>query len=104
MFSGLGCGGGARLQQRRVDLGAGQPASPVGRQREQARAVGQRLVTLTTPRRDVPWLLPGTKSTSYAVNMAAEAEALIREGAIDHLVVPNVNRSALNSFAAIALD
>ncbi len=47
---------------------------------EQTRAVGQRLVTLTTPRRDVPWLLPGTKSTSYAVNMAAEAEAKRRGG------------------------
>lgn len=32
------------------------------------------------------------------------AEALIREGAIDHLVVPNVNRSNTQSFAAIALD
>ena len=42
--------------------------------------MGQRLVTLTTPRRDVPWLLPGTKSTSYAVNMAAEAEAKRRGG------------------------
>lgn len=32
------------------------------------------------------------------------AEALIREGAIDHLSVPNTFRSSIQSFAAIALD
>lgn len=53
---------------------------------DELRARGQRLVTLTTPRRDVPWLLPGTKSTSYAVNMAAEAEAK-RRGADDAVFV-----------------
>jgi 4-amino-4-deoxychorismate lyase len=53
---------------------------------EEARARGQRLVTLATPRRDVSWLLPGTKSTSYAVNIAAEAEAK-RRGADDAVFV-----------------
>jgi 4-amino-4-deoxychorismate lyase len=36
---------------------------------------GQRLISLRGVRADEPWLLPGVKSTSYAVNMAAEAEA-----------------------------
>ena len=53
---------------------------------EEARGRGQRLVSLLTPRRDVAWLLPGTKSTSYAVNMAAEAEAK-RRGADDAVFV-----------------
>jgi 4-amino-4-deoxychorismate lyase len=47
---------------------------------EPARATGQRLVSLYAPRRSEPWLLPATKSTSYAVNMAAEAEAKRRGG------------------------
>jgi 4-amino-4-deoxychorismate lyase len=53
---------------------------------EPTRARGSRLVALGSPRRDVPWLLPGTKSTSYAVNMAAEAEAK-RRGADDAIFV-----------------
>jgi branched-subunit amino acid aminotransferase/4-amino-4-deoxychorismate lyase len=53
---------------------------------EEARIRGQRLVSLLSPRRSVPWLLPGTKSTSYAVNMAAEAEAK-RRGADDAVFV-----------------
>jgi len=53
---------------------------------EPMRARGSRLVALTSPRRDVRWLLPGTKSTSYAVNMAAEAEAK-RRGADDAVFV-----------------
>ncbi|HXY17456.1 MAG TPA: aminotransferase class IV [Gaiellaceae bacterium] len=53
---------------------------------EPMRERGSRLVALTSPRRDVPWLLPGTKSTSYAVNMAAEAEAK-RRGADDAIFV-----------------
>lgn len=40
----------------------------------------------------------------WTTGFSNTAEALIREGALDHLVVPNVNRSTLNSFAAIALD
>ena len=53
---------------------------------EPARAKGQRLVSLFHPRRSAPWLLPATKSTSYAVNMAAEAEAK-RRGADDAVFV-----------------
>ncbi|RDI74149.1 Branched-chain amino acid aminotransferase/4-amino-4-deoxychorismate lyase [Gaiella occulta] len=53
---------------------------------EAARARGQRLVSLLCPRRSAPWLLPGTKSVSYAVNMAAEAEAKAR-GADDAIFV-----------------
>jgi len=45
---------------------------------EDARARGQRLVSLLHPRRSAPWLLPATKSTSYAVSIAAEAEAKAR--------------------------
>ncbi len=47
---------------------------------------GQRLISLRGPRADQPWLLPGVKSTSYAVNMAAEAEAR-RRGADDAVFV-----------------
>jgi 4-amino-4-deoxychorismate lyase len=47
---------------------------------------GQRLISLRGVRADEPWLLPGVKSTSYAVNMAAEAEAK-RRGADDAVFV-----------------
>jgi len=47
---------------------------------EETRASGQRLVSLLYPRRSTPWLLAGTKSTSYAVHLAAEAEAQRRGG------------------------
>lgn len=53
---------------------------------EVARARGQRLVSLLQPRRSAPWLLPATKSTSYAVAIAAEAEAKAR-GADDAVFV-----------------
>ena len=53
---------------------------------EDARARGQRLVSLVYPRRAAPWLLPGTKSVSYATHIAAEAEAK-RRGADDALLV-----------------
>lgn len=42
---------------------------------EPARTRGLRAVTLMCPRRSEPWLLPGTKSTSWAVHVAAELEA-----------------------------
>ena len=50
------------------------------------RARGQRLISLRGLRADEPWLLPGVKSTSYAVNMAAEAEAR-RRGTDDAVFV-----------------
>ncbi len=40
-----------------------------------ARERGATAVSLLGVRASAPWLLPGVKSTSYAVNMAAEAEA-----------------------------
>jgi 4-amino-4-deoxychorismate lyase len=50
---------------------------------EERRARGLRMITVQLGldprvRLDAPWLLGGVKSTSYAVNMAAEAEALRR--------------------------
>jgi 4-amino-4-deoxychorismate lyase len=53
---------------------------------DELRERGQRLASLLVPRRSEPWLLEGTKSTSYAVNMAAEAEAK-RRGADDAVFV-----------------
>jgi 4-amino-4-deoxychorismate lyase len=53
---------------------------------DELRARGQRLISLRGVRADEPWLLPGVKSTSYAVNMAAEAEAR-RRGADDAVFV-----------------
>jgi 4-amino-4-deoxychorismate lyase len=53
---------------------------------ERARAAGVRSVTLRWPRGDAPWLLGGVKSTSYAANLAAEAEAR-RRGADDAIFV-----------------
>jgi branched-subunit amino acid aminotransferase/4-amino-4-deoxychorismate lyase len=55
---------------------------------DEARARGARAVTLLGIRAAVPWLLPGVKSTSYAVNMAAEAEAK-RRGADEAVFVDN---------------
>ena len=42
---------------------------------DEARERGATAVSLLGVRASAPWLLPGVKSTSYAVNMAAEAEA-----------------------------
>jgi 4-amino-4-deoxychorismate lyase len=56
---------------------------------EALRERGQRLISLRGVRADEPWLLPGVKSTSYAVNMAAEAEAQ-RRGADDAVFVDGV--------------
>ena len=53
---------------------------------EEARARGVRGVSLLGVRATMPWLLPGVKSTSYAVNMAAEAEAK-RRGADEAIFV-----------------
>jgi 4-amino-4-deoxychorismate lyase len=53
---------------------------------EEKRAQGTKLVSLLGVRAEVPWLLGGVKSTSYAVNMAAEAEARSR-GADDAVFV-----------------
>jgi 4-amino-4-deoxychorismate lyase len=53
---------------------------------EAMRERGARLVSLTGPIGDAPWLLGGVKSTSYAVNMAAQAEAQ-RRGADDAIFV-----------------
>ncbi len=40
----------------------------------------------------------------WTTGFANSAEATIRDGAIDHLVVPNINRAGLDSFCALALD
>jgi 4-amino-4-deoxychorismate lyase len=56
---------------------------------EELRTRGQRLISLRGIRAEEPWLLPGVKSTSYAVNMAAEAEAR-RRGADDAVFVDPV--------------
>ncbi len=53
--------------------------SPVPAWIEEMRPRGARAVSLLGIRAVVPWLLPGVKSTSYAVNMAAEAEAKRRD-------------------------
>ena len=53
---------------------------------EAARVTGIRVVSLLGVRAEAPWLLGGVKSTSYAVNMAAEAEAK-RRGADDAVFV-----------------
>ena len=55
-------------------------------QLDELRARGIRLVSLLGVRAEAPWLLGGVKSTSYAVNMAAEAEAR-RRGADDAVFV-----------------
>jgi 4-amino-4-deoxychorismate lyase len=45
---------------------------------EDRRARGISLISLLGVRAEAPWLLGGVKSTSYAVNMAAESEARAR--------------------------
>jgi len=60
--------------------------SALGDHYDGLRERGQRLISLRGVRADEPWLLPGVKSTSYAVNMAAEAEAR-RRGADDAVFV-----------------
>lgn len=53
---------------------------------EALRARGLRVVTLAWPRRDLAWLLPSTKSVSYATHLAAQREAA-RRGADDAVFV-----------------
>jgi len=60
--------------------------SPIPDWIEGVRARGAKAVSLLGVRAAVPWLLPGVKSTSYAVNMAAEAEAK-RRGADEAIFV-----------------
>jgi 4-amino-4-deoxychorismate lyase len=65
--------------------------NPLAPDLERARARGITVVALQLGidprlRRDAPWLLDGVKSTSYAVNMAAWAEAR-RRGADDAMFV-----------------
>jgi 4-amino-4-deoxychorismate lyase len=55
-------------------------------QLEEWRRRGIAVISLLGVRAEAPWLLGGVKSTSYAVNMAAEAEAR-RRGAEDAIFV-----------------
>ena len=81
------CSGSTGRRARRAASTARSCSSaPIPDWIEDARARGQRLVSLLHPRRSAPWLLPATKSTSYAVSMAAEAEAKAR-GADDAVFV-----------------
>jgi branched-subunit amino acid aminotransferase/4-amino-4-deoxychorismate lyase len=60
---------------------------------EPARARGQTLVSLDYPRRSAPWLLPGTKSVSYATHVAAEAVA--RRRSADDAVLVDLDGTVL---------
>src|SRR5262249_38177539 len=71
--------------------GAGEPVplvlvSSLPGDLEDRRARGISLISLLGVRAEAPWLLGGVKSTSYAVNMAAESEARAR-GADDAVFV-----------------
>ncbi len=71
--------------------GSGRPVSlalvsPLPDGLEERRAAGISLISLLGVRAEAPWLLGGVKSTSYAVNMAAESEARAR-GADDAVFV-----------------
>jgi 4-amino-4-deoxychorismate lyase len=71
--------------------GAGEPVSlalvsALPPDLEERRAGGVARISLLGVRAEAPWLLGGVKSTSYAVNMAAESEAQSR-GADDAVFV-----------------
>jgi 4-amino-4-deoxychorismate lyase len=71
--------------------GSGRPAqlalvSALPPDLEERRTRGIALISLLGVRAEAPWLLGGVKSTSYAVNMAAESEARAR-GADDAVFV-----------------
>jgi len=78
--------GGREGQGRAVVLAT---VSPIPAGFDDQRLVGIRVSSMSlgvdsTPRDQLPWLLSGVKSTSYAINMAARAES-IRRGAEDAL-------------------
>lgn len=78
--------GGREGEGRSVALAT---VSPIPAGFDEQRLVGITVASMSlgvdsTPRQRLPWLLSGVKSTSYAVNMAARAEA-IRRGAEDAL-------------------
>ena len=66
---------GREASERPVSLALVSPLPP---DLEERRGRGISLISLLGVRADAPWLLGGVKSTSYAVNMAAEAEARAR--------------------------
>ncbi len=77
------------LTSGRVGADAPVPLALVGSlpaDLEARRSRGISLISLLGVRAEAPWLLGGVKSTSYAVNMAAEAEARAR-GANDAVFV-----------------
>ena len=80
------CGSTGRRARRAASTARSPSSAPIPDWIEEARARGQRLVSLLHQRRSAPWLLPATKSTSYAVSIAAEAEAKAR-GADDAIFV-----------------
>ena len=78
--------GGREGEGRSVVLATVSPIPPGF---DEQRLVGITVASMSlgvdsTPRDELPWLLSGVKSTSYAVNMAARAEA-VRRGADDAL-------------------
>jgi len=78
--------GGREGEGRSVVLAT---VSPIPAGFDEQRLVGITVASMSlgvdsTPRDQLPWLLSGVKSTSYAVNMAARAEA-VRRGAEDAL-------------------
>ena len=69
------CGSSGLPGRRRGPLPASRFSARSQTGSSPLRERGAKAVSLLGVRATVPWLLPGVKSTSYAVNMAAEAEA-----------------------------